>query len=144
MVLLRNNPRFDLLRSLEIFCKISNNELDICLVMNKTADRERFEHFPPILCRPSLVGISFVYVRNSTRYGFLTLQNNPPMLDKTAHHFQGLCSGGPSFIQSESIQPLQDGLNFILPKNFLHEFPCDELESNIRISDDKTHLVVLP
>ena len=55
------------------------------------------------------------------------------MLDKTTHDFQGVCSGGPSLIQSESIQPLQDGLNFILPKNFLHEFPCDKLSQIIAL-----------
>ena len=73
MVLLGNNSRFDLLRSLEIFCKISNNKSDICLARTKTADRELSEHFLPILCRLSLMGISFVYVWNNTQYGFLTL-----------------------------------------------------------------------
>ena len=57
-------------------------------------------------------------------YHFLTIHNEPPMLDEAAYYFEGLCSGGTSFIQSESVQPLEDSLDLILAKNFLYEFLC--------------------
>ena len=58
------------------------------------------------------------------RVSVRTIQDNPPMLNKPAYNFKGLRSGGPSLIQGQSVQPLQDSLDLILPKNFLHEFLC--------------------
>jgi hypothetical protein len=57
-------------------------------------------------------------------YNFLTIHNKPPMLDETVYNFEGLRSGGTSFIQSEPVQPLENSLDLILAKNFLYEFLC--------------------
>jgi hypothetical protein len=45
------------------------------------------------------------------------------MLYKTVHNFKGLGSGRPSLVQSESVEPLKDGLYVVLSKNFLYKFP---------------------
>jgi hypothetical protein len=63
-------------------------------------------------------------------YNILTVQDDPPILDKTIHNFKGLRSGGTSLVQSESVQPLQDSLNLILSKNFLYEFLCVALSES--------------
>jgi len=78
-------------------------------------------------------------------YNFLTIHNKPPMLDETAYDLEGLRSGGTSFVQSESVQPLEDSLDLILAKNFLYEFLCvafSESAGKCRISEDKTHSIV--
>lgn len=41
----------------------------------------------------------------------LTTPNNPPMSDETAYNSEGQCSGRPSLIPSESVQPMQDGFD---------------------------------
>jgi hypothetical protein len=68
-------------------------------------------------------------------------------LDETVYNFEGLHSGGTSFIQSESVQPLEDGLNLILAKNFLYEFLCaalSESAASARIRLTQTSLFELP
>jgi hypothetical protein len=67
------------------------------------------------------------------------------MLDETAYDLEGLRSGGTSFVQSESVQPLKDSLDLILAKNFLYEFLCvvfSESAGKCRISEDNTHSIV--
>ena len=54
-------------------------------------------------------------------YGMLTV------LEKTTGKFEGLRSGGPTFVHGKSIQPLQNGFDLIFPKYFPYEFPCAEL-----------------
>jgi len=62
------------------------------------------------------------------------------MLDETVYNFEGLRSGGTSFIQSESVQPLEDSLDLILAKNFLYEFLCVALsESAASVRTTLTH-----
>jgi hypothetical protein len=51
-------------------------------------------------------------------------------LDETVYNFEGLRSGGMSFVQSESVQSLEDGLDLILAKNFLYEFLCAALSKS--------------
>jgi len=70
-------------------------------------------------------------------YNFLTIHNKPPMLDETAYDFEGLRSGGTSFIQSQSVQPLQDSLDLILAKNFLYEFLCVAFSESARKAPDQ-------
>lgn len=41
--------------------------------------------------------------------------------------FEGLRSGGPTFVLGESVQPLQDILDVILSNKFPYEFLCDTL-----------------
>jgi hypothetical protein len=78
-------------------------------------------------------------------YNFLTVHNKPPMLEETVYDFEGLRSGGTSFVQSESGQPLEDSLDLILAKNFLYEFLCVasvKVPGKCRISEDNTHSIV--
>ena len=51
-------------------------------------------------------------------------------MDETVYDFESLRSGGTSFIQSESVQPLEDSLDLILAKNFLYEFLCAALSES--------------
>jgi hypothetical protein len=69
------------------------------------------------------------------------------MLDETVYNFEGLRSGGTSFIQSESVQPLEDSLDLILAKNFLYEFLCaalSESAASARIRLTQMSLFELP
>lgn len=62
--------------------------------------------------------------------GARTVQNNPPILNESTYNFKCLGSGGPSLIQGQSVQPLQDSLDLIISKHFLHEFLyCVELKN---------------
>ena len=71
----------------------------------------------------------------------LTAQDCPPVPDKTAHNFQCLRASRPGFVQGESVQPLKDGLDLILSKNFLHKFLCVGIESKYHTRENKTNLV---
>jgi len=48
------------------------------------------------------------------------------MLDEIIHNFEGVRADSPNLVQSEPVQPLQDNLDLILPKEFLYEFRCAE------------------
>lgn len=55
------------------------------------------------------------------------------VLEKTTGKFEGLGSGGPTFVHGESIQPLQNGLDLIFSNNFPYEFPCAELDQTTNL-----------
>jgi hypothetical protein len=63
-------------------------------------------------------------------HDILTVHDDPSVLDKTIHNFERLCSGCPSLILSEPVQPTQDSFYLILSKNFLYEFLCAALSQS--------------
>jgi hypothetical protein len=44
------------------------------------------------------------------------------VLDEAIHNLECLCSCGPSLVESESVQSLQNSLNVVLSKNFIYKF----------------------
>ena len=52
----------------------------------------------------------------------LTVHYHPHILDKAVDDLEGLRCGYPSFILSESIEPLENRLNVLLSKKLLDKF----------------------
>ena len=62
---------------------------------------------------------------------FLTVDDRPHILGETVNDLKRLCRRGPSLVLGQSVQPLKNGLDPILPKELLYEFLCITL-SKIR------------
>ena len=60
----------------------------------------------------------------TSRVRLLTVHEHPHTLNEAVDDLEGLSCGRPSLIERESVQPLQDRLNVLFPKNFLYEFDC--------------------
>jgi hypothetical protein len=54
----------------------------------------------------------------------LTVQNHAHILDETVDDLESPRCGSPSHILRESVQPLQDCLEFLLHEEFLYKFYC--------------------
>jgi hypothetical protein len=50
-----------------------------------------------------------------------TFHNYSRIIDKTVHHTQGLCDSHPGLILRQSVQPLENDLDFALPQQFLRK-----------------------
>jgi hypothetical protein len=57
--------------------------------------------------------------KGCNNYGILTF------LEKARSKFEGLRSGGPTFVLGESVQPLQGILDVIFSSKFPYKFLCD-------------------
>ena len=71
----------------------------------------------------------------------LTVQNHAHILDETVDDLESLRCGSPSHILRESVQPLQDCLEFLLPEEFLYKFYWVAMRSVVLRQRVCTHLV---
>jgi hypothetical protein len=111
-----------------------------CLdVANKTY-RELPGHHQSMPCR--LEESIIQRGQNTCRMRLLTLHNHSHILDKTVDDLKSLRCGSASLIVRESIQPLEDRLDFLLSESFLYKFDCILL-SNLTCLRERTHLIAL-
>ncbi len=54
----------------------------------------------------------------------LTVHEHPHILDQAVDNLEILSSSRPSLVMRESVQPLQDCLDFLLSENLLYKFDC--------------------
>jgi len=71
----------------------------------------------------------------------LTVHEHPHTLDEAVDDLEGLSCGSPSLIERESVQPLQDRLNVLVPKNLLYEFDWVVI-SKVTHQQEFTHSIV--
>ena len=70
---------------------------------------------------------------------FLTVHELLHILDETVDDPESLSRGSPSLVLRESVQPLQDRLNVLVPEKILHKFDCNVLSKVVR-QRKNTHL----
>ena len=71
---------------------------------------------------------------------FLTVHDDPHIQDETVDDLERLSSSSPSLANGESVQPMQDSLDFLLSENFLYEFDCVAL-SEVTRQRKQTHSI---
>jgi hypothetical protein len=79
--------------------------------------------------------------RVASQVSFLTIHDNPHILDKAIDDLKNLRCGDPTVVQGESIQPFQHQLIVIPSEELLYKCPCVAL-SQIKCQRGDTHLVV--
>ena len=81
--------------------------------------------------------------RITRRARSLTVQVLPHILDKTMDNPESLGRRSPSLVLRESVQPLQDRFDVVLPEKFRYNFDCVAV-SKVSRQRECTHSVVAP
>ena len=71
----------------------------------------------------------------------LTVHDHTHILDETVDDSECLSCGSSSFVLRESVKPLEDRLNILLPENLRYKFDCVVLSKITRLRE-RTHLIV--
>jgi len=102
--------------------------------------RELPGHHQRMLWQCSLDGRVFDGEQITSQVCFLTVHDDPHILDETVDDLERLSSSSPSLANGESVQPMQDSLDFLLSENFLYEFDCVAL-SEVTRQRKQTHSI---
>jgi hypothetical protein len=86
--------------------------------------RELPGHHQRVLWQCRLDGWVFDGAQIRREVRLLTIHDDPHILDKTVDNLERLSSSSPSLINGESVQSMQDSLDFLLSDNFLYKFDC--------------------
>ena len=54
----------------------------------------------------------------------LTVYDHPHILEETIDDLKSLRCRRPSLVQGQSVQPLKNRIDVILPEKLLYKFPC--------------------
>jgi hypothetical protein len=72
----------------------------------------------------------------------LTIHDHTDVLHETVNDLEGLGCRCPGLVLGQSVQPLQDRLDVLLPEGFLYKFDCIMVREVIS-QQERTHLIVL-
>jgi len=75
-----------------------------------------------------------------SRVHLVTIHDDPHILDETVDDLERLSSSSPGLVNGESLEPMQDSLDFLLSENFLYEFDCVAL-SEVTRQRKQTHSI---
>ena len=71
----------------------------------------------------------------------VTVYDTPYILDEAVNNLKGLSGRTPSFVLSESVQPLQDRFDVLLSENMLYKLDCAALSKETG-QRKRTHWIV--
>jgi len=102
--------------------------------------RELPGHHQRMLWQCHLDGRVFDGAQITSQVYSLTVHDDPHILDETVDNLERLSSSSPGLVNRESVEPMQDSLDFLLSENFLYKFDCVAL-SEVTRRRKQTHSI---